>query len=250
MVRCERQAESLAEKSIAEWQGNERMRIEVDCERIRRNTEAVVEMCAAQGIEVVGVTKACCGHPEVARAMLAGGARFLAESRLKNVRRLREAGIDVDVMLLRLPALSEVDEVVRLTQVSLNSQVETVRALSRAAQARGVTHQVVLMVETGNRREGVMPERAVDVARGMSGLPNVELVGVGTNVTCIGGVLPTQENTQLLVDVVEDIEGALDVELRIVSAGNSASLALVLRHGHPPSASASRHRGPGARWSL
>jgi predicted amino acid racemase len=209
------------------------MRIEVDCERIRRNTEAVVEMCAAQGIEVVGVTKACCGHPEIARAMLAGGARFLAESRLKNVRRLREAGIDVDVMLLRLPALSEVDEVVRLTQVSLNSQVETVCALSRAAQARGVTHQVVLMVETGDRREGVMPERALDAARGMSGLPNVELAGVGTNVTCIGGVLPTQENTQLLVDVVEDIERALDTELRIVSAGNSASLALVLRHEMP-----------------
>jgi predicted amino acid racemase len=133
--------------------------------------------------------------------MLAGGVTMLAESRLKNVKRLRDAGIDVDIMLLRLPRLSEVNEVVRLTQVSLNSQVETVRALSRAAQAHGVTHQVMLMVETGDRREGVMPSEAMSVAREMLTPPGIELVGIGTNVSCIGGVLPTQENTQLLVDV-------------------------------------------------
>ena len=88
-------------------------RIEVNCEYIRRNAEAVVDLCGTSGIEVVGVTKACCGHPEVGRAMLAGGVRLLGESRLSHVRRLREGGIDADVMLLRMPALSEVDEASR-----------------------------------------------------------------------------------------------------------------------------------------
>jgi predicted amino acid racemase len=166
--------------------------------------------------------------------MLAGGVSKLAESRLKNVERLRDAGIDADIMLLRLPRLSEVDEVVRLTQVSLNSQVETVRALSHAAQAHGVTHQVMLMVETGDRREGVMPEEAVDAAQGMWGLPGIKLVGIGTNASCIGGVLPTQENTQLLVDVAEDIEQTLGIRLGVVSGGHTASLALIER-GEMPS---------------
>jgi len=62
------------------------MRIEVDCERLRRNTETIVEMCAARSVEVVGVTKACLGHPDVAPAMRAGGVSMLAESRLDNVR--------------------------------------------------------------------------------------------------------------------------------------------------------------------
>ena len=140
------------------------MKIVVDCERIRQNTAAVVKMCAPQNIAVVGVTKACCGHPEVARAILAGGAGLLADSRLKNIRRLRAAGIRSEIMLLRLPALSQVDEVVKLTQISLNSQVETVRALSRAAQAQDINHRVILMVETGDRREGLMPEQALDAA--------------------------------------------------------------------------------------
>lgn len=219
------------------------MRIEVDCARLRRNTEAVVKLCAPHGIEVVGVTKACCGHPDVARAILAGGARLLAESRLSHVRRLRQGGIEAEIMLLRLPALSEVDEVVRLTQVSLNSQVETVRALSRAASAQGVTHRVILMLETGDRREGVMPEQVLAAARGMVNLPGIELIGMGANTTCIGGVLPTRENTQALVDVAEGVEHQLGIRFRTISAGNSASLALLLRHEMPERATQLRIGG-------
>jgi len=219
------------------------MRIEVDCTRLRRNTEAVVRLCAPKGIEVVGVTKACCGHPDVARAILAGGARSLAESRLSHVRRLRQAGIQAEIMLLRLPAPSEVDEVVALTQVSLNSQVETVQALARAASRLGVTHRVILMVEAGDRREGVMPEHALAAARGMADLPHIELAGMGANTTCIGGVLPTRENTRAFVDTAEQVERCLGIRFQTISAGNSASLALLLRHEMPERATQLRVGG-------
>jgi len=204
-------------------------RIEVDCERIRRNAEAVVAMCAARGIEVAGVVKGCCGEPAVARAMLAGGVAQLADSRLPNVRRLREAGIESDVLLLRLPAPSEVDAVVALTQFSLNSEVDVVRALSRAAQEQGKRHGVILMIEAGDRREGVMPEDAVAVARDMANLPNIDLVGVGSNLNCIGGVLCTAENQQLLVDAADRIERDLGISLRWVSGGHTGNLPSVDR---------------------
>jgi predicted amino acid racemase len=209
------------------------MRIEVDCDRIRRNAATIVEFCGARGIDVVGVTKSCCGHPEVAKAMLAGGVTTLADSRLSNVRRLHGAGVLADVMLLRLPALSEADEVVRLTQISLNSEVETVRALSRAAQARGLTHRVVLMVEMGDRREGVMPEDALEVARALQSLPGIDLEGLGTNLVCIGGVLPTIESTRALVDLAASLERALGIDIRVISGGNTYSLDFVLRDEMP-----------------
>ena len=120
--------------------------------------------------------------------MLAGGVTMLGESRLDHVQRLRAGGIQTEVMLLRMPALSEADAVIALTHVSLNSEIATVRALSQAAVARGARHRVVLMIETGDRREGVMPEDAVGTARAMRDLPGIELLGVGTNVACIGGV--------------------------------------------------------------
>jgi len=209
------------------------MRIEVDCQRIRRNAEAVVKLCTERGIDVVGVTKACCGHPEVARAMLDGGVKTLAESRLDNVRRLRQAGIDNDVMLLRLPRLSDVGEVVRLTQISLNSEVETVRGLSRAAREQGLTHQVILMVETGDRREGVMAEDAVEAARAIAPLPAIELVGIGTNLACVGGVVPTRENMQLFVDIVEEVEQALDTRFAVLSGGHTSNMDLLVRDEVP-----------------
>jgi predicted amino acid racemase len=219
------------------------MRIEVDCQRIQRNTRAIVEMCAPLGIEIVGATKACCGHPEVARAILAGGASMLAESRLRNVLRLRRAGIEADVMMLRLPSLSQVDDVVSLTEVSLNTQLDTVRALSQAAQRQATRHQVILMVETGDRREGLMPDDVLPVARAVAGLPNIDLIGLGGNTTCIAGVLPTEENTSLLVDLAEDVEQALGIRLPCISAGNSASLALVLREEMPTRATQLRIGG-------
>ncbi|TFG72122.1 MAG: alanine/ornithine racemase family PLP-dependent enzyme [Anaerolineales bacterium] len=204
------------------------MRIEVDCERIRCNAEAVIAMGASQSIEVVGVTKACCGHPDVARAMLAGGVKILAESRLKNVRRLRKANIDAPIMLLRLPSPDEADQVVRLTQVSLNSEVGTVHALSRAAKARGLIHQVILMVETGDRREGVMPDKATDTAREIARLPGIDLLGIGTNLAGMGGVLPTKKKSEMLIDVAKDIEHALGIRLAVISGGHTVDLDLIL----------------------
>jgi predicted amino acid racemase len=202
--------------------------IEVDCERIRENARAVVALCAPRGIEVAGVVKGCCGDPDVARAMLAGGVAQLADSRLANVRRLREAGIACDVLLLRVPAIAEADDVVALTDYSLNSEIEAVRALSCAAIAQGRRHGVIVMIETGDRREGVMPDDAVAFATAVTELPGVELVGVGTNLSCIGGVLCTPQNEQLMVDVAEQVEQRLGLRLRFISGGHTGSLPLVM----------------------
>jgi predicted amino acid racemase len=209
------------------------MRIEVDCTRILANTRAIVDACTPHGIQVVGVTKACCGDAEVARAMLAGGAAMLAESRLTNVRRLRAAGVGASIEMLRLPRLAEVHDVVRLTQVSLNSEVDSIRALSRAADSQGVTHEVILIIETGDRREGIMPDDAAATALMIDNLPGIDVAGVAANVGCIGGVIPTPENTRLLIEVAEHIEHALGRQLRIISGGHTASIGLIKRHEMP-----------------
>jgi predicted amino acid racemase len=99
------------------------------------------------------------------------------------------------------------------------------------------------MVETGDRREGVIPEQVLEVAQAMIGLPNIELIGMGANTTCIGGVLPTRENTQLLVDVAETVEHKLGIQFQTISAGNSASLALLLRDEMPARANQLRIGG-------
>ncbi len=66
-------------------------RVSIDLGKIEHNARAIVELFAAHGIEVCGVTKATCGHAAVASAMLRGGVSMLADSRLENIHRLRAA---------------------------------------------------------------------------------------------------------------------------------------------------------------
>ncbi len=87
--------------------------VTIDLEKIAHNARTITRLCARYGIAVTGVTKVTCGLPEVAHAMLRGGVVSVGESRLQNIHRLRASGINTSYMLLRIPPLSEVDDVVR-----------------------------------------------------------------------------------------------------------------------------------------
>ena len=161
---------------------------------------------------------------DIVRAILAGGVRTIAESRLDNVRRIREAGIGCDILLLRLPALSQVDDVVALTQSSLNSEPRVLHALSEAAVRQHRTHEVVVTVEWGDRREGVMPEDAASLCRLVVELPGLELAGVACNLDCLCGVLPTPLNVDDFASFAEGLEEELGLRFRIVSGGHTTCL--------------------------
>lgn len=202
-------------------------RVEISLDKIEENARAVVEMCGRRGIEVAGVTKVTCGHPEVARAMLRGGVRWIADSRLANLGRLRDAGISCETILLRAPMLHEAADAVRLADMSLISSMETARALGEAARARGVEHRVILMVDVGDLREGVLPDAAFDTAARVARVEGVRLYGIGTNVACYGGVVPTYENMSVLVRLRDRIRNDLGVDLEVISGGNSSALPLI-----------------------
>ncbi|MGE5593501.1 MAG: alanine/ornithine racemase family PLP-dependent enzyme [Betaproteobacteria bacterium] len=202
-------------------------RVEIDLRKIERNAGVVVEMCARHGIQVAGVTKVTCGHPDVARAMLRGGVRWIADSRLANLERLRCAGVHCETILLRAPMLHEAWDAVRLADVTLISSAETARALGEAARAHGTEHRVVLMVDVGDLREGVLPEAVADVAARIAGLDGVRLYGLGTNVACYGGVIPTPENMGVLLALRNRIRSDLGIDLELISGGNSSALPLV-----------------------
>lgn len=83
---------------------------------------------------------------------------------------------------------------VRYADISLNSEPVVLRALSQEAQRQGKTHQVLLMVDMGDLREGIWfgeYQRILETVTLITGLPGLELYGLGTNFNCYGTVLPT-----------------------------------------------------------
>lgn len=205
----------------------------VDINKVRENTKTLVDFCRSRGISVTGVTKVTCGMPSVARAMLEGGVDSIGESRIENIRRLRSSGINAPIMMLRIPPLSRVEEIVTSVDISLNSELSVIRSLSEAAVKKGKVHKIILMVDLGDLREGIWPSDLMDVAREVIELKGVDLVGLGTNLTCFGGVLPSSKNMGELVGYAEKIENTFGIELKIISGGNSSSLPLLMEGGMP-----------------
>ena len=196
----------------------------VDVEKIAANARTVVGMLG--GVEVVAVTKCTCGAPEVGRALLAGGAVALGESRHENAERLRAAGIEAPLWLLRTPAPERAAETVRLFDLSLASELETCAALDAAATALGRCHQVLIMVDLGDLREGIMPADLPAFVDAVEALGHVELAGVGVNLTCYGAIMPDEGNMGELVALARETERRVGRRL-VVGGGNSGSIGMI-----------------------
>ncbi len=199
-------------------------RIEVDLGKIRHNAETVVGRLRKRGIRVTGVTKAVCGHPAVAQAMLDGGCTGLAEARLSNVRRLRDANKNCSITLIRTPMLSQVDEVVQLCDASYNTQIVVIAGLAAAAIRKNMVHDIILMVEMGDLREGILPGNVGAIAQQVVNMPGVALKGIAANFACLNGIAPTAAKMAAFSSLSTEIEGLCGPYIEAVSGGNSANL--------------------------
>ncbi|MBM7622798.1 alanine/ornithine racemase family PLP-dependent enzyme [Sporohalobacter salinus] len=210
-------------------------KLEVNLKKIVSNTENIVDLAASEDIEIMGVTKSTCADLKVAQAMLEGGVKGLADSRIRNLKYL-QSNLDlsgIPLMLLRIPMLSEVNRVVKYADISLNSELQVVEALNKAAKEIDTKHQIVLMVDVGDRREGIMPKNVMGIVEEISKLENIELVGLGTNLACFGGVLPSDKNMKLLIDLKNGINEKFDLNIQEISGGNSSSLPRLKEVGLP-----------------
>lgn len=203
--------------------------LEIDLDILRQNAREVISRCNAQNIRVCGVIKGVEGQPEVARVLLECGAVALGTSRLEQVERCRKAGIDGPWLLIRIPALTELPDLVRLCHGSLHSEWATLAALEQECVRQNKTHRVIVMADLGDLREGYwdkdeLVETCVRVERE---LPHVRLTGVGVNLTCYGSTKPTPEKMNDLTALARRVEQRIGRKLEAVSGGATSSFTLV-----------------------
>ncbi len=198
-------------------------RLEIDLNKITHNATMLKELYGSKGIDVIGVTKAICGEPVIADALLQAGINILADSRIDNIIKMRNSGIDARFMLLRTPCLSQSQGVVKFADISLNSELIVIQKLAHFAIQSQTTHQIILMVELGDLREGLMPKDLDRTIQQVLKLEGIELVGLGTNLACFGGIKPDNEKMEMLSSIAIDVEKKFDLLLEFISGGNSAN---------------------------
>ena len=199
-------------------------RLEIDLDKIYHNARTLVTLMARVGISITGVTKAVLGSPEIARILLRAGVSGLGDSHIENIEGMRRARVPAAMILIRPPMPSQVSWVVRHADISFNTELEVIAQLSSAAHKMKRTHGIILTVELGDLREGIMPADLEDIVQAVLCFPNIVLRGIGANLACLNGVSPDPGKMAELSMLANSIDAMFGPVLDIVSGGNSANL--------------------------
>ena len=209
--------------------------LEIDLDRLQENLAALSQRCQASSVGIAGVVKGFTARPEMVRVFDEAGLQYIASSRVEQLRRIREYGVKTPLMLIRIPMLSELEDAVSLAELSLQSDIQVIRALNDEAGRQGKRHKAILMVDLGDLREGFWSREelisaAVEIE---TQLPHLELAGVGTNLGCYGSVKATPEKMHELIAAAEAVEAAIGRKLEWISGGASTSIHMVLEGTMP-----------------
>ena len=207
----------------------------INLEALRDNLQTIGNWMQDHGAFWTVVTKVLCGHSDTLRALRSLGVRSMGDSRLENLQAIEEIIPDFESWYLRIPDLTSAADVVRLTDVSLNSEIRTIESLNTEARKQNKMHGIVIMIELGDLREGILPGSLIDFYNHVFQLSNIEVKGIGANLGCLAGVVPTVDQFMQLVLYRELLELKFQHNLRLISAGSSAVLPLVLDKQLPKS---------------
>lgn len=198
----------------------------VDHEALRSNMTQIVSWCGDAGIDVAGVIKVSSGMASFARDYEVCGAKWIASSRLEQLERARAEGVTLPLMMIRVPMISEIPEMIRVCDYSLESDFTAIKTIEEETAKTDKVHNVILMADLGDLREGFFElEELVDVAEYIENKCDfVHLAGLGTNLGCYGSVMPTKDKMEQLVSYAEAVEAVIGRQLEIISGGATSSL--------------------------
>ncbi len=193
----------------------------INLDALTHNASAIRKRCMSEEIRADSVVKCVCGDIQISNAILEGGIHSLMDSRMKNIVRLREGGIKCSLGLLRIPMISELPSVVLYADWSLISMPETIMELEKICSLEKKEFKVLLMIDIGDLREGIWPDRIYVAADVLRKCKWVNCIGAGTNFGCFGGVMPSEENLSMLVKIALDLKRALGKEEWLISGGGT-----------------------------
>ena len=126
-------------------------KIKIDLNKIKANCKIVVDQCEEKGISVTAIMKSFCARPEIAEALVESGVKYLGDARLENLKRVSH--INIEKILIRIPSKSAAKDVIKYSDISLNSELEVIKLLNKYAAEENKIHKIVLMVRRFERRD-------------------------------------------------------------------------------------------------
>ncbi len=201
--------------------------------KLRENYNFLDSLFTARNIDWGVVTKILCGNKLYLKEIIALGVKEMHDSRISNLRIIKKLAPELQTSYIKPPAKRSIHAVVKYADVSFNTEIYTIKMLSAEAQKQNKIHKIIIMIEMGDLREGVMGEELIEFYEQILNLPNIEVSGIGTNLNCLSGVMPTQDKLIQLSLYKQLIEAKFNISIPYVSGGTSVAVPLMLKNARP-----------------
>jgi predicted amino acid racemase len=201
--------------------------------KLEENYNFLNEIFKSRNIEWGVVTKLLCGNELYLKEIIALGVREMHDSRISNLKKIKKLNSNIQTVYIKPPAKRSIETIVRYADVSFNTEIYTIQELSKEAQKQNKIHKIIIMIEMGDLREGVMGEELIEFYGKILSLPHIEIRGIGTNLNCLSGIMPTQDKLIQLSLYKQLIEAKFNIEIPWVSGGTSVAIPLILKNARP-----------------
>lgn len=201
--------------------------------KLRHNYQHLNDIFQEKGIDWGIVTKLLCGEETFLKEVLDLGVKEIHDSRVTNLKAIKRMAPDVQTVYIKPAPKQSIPDIIQYADVSFETELEIIRLLSEEAVRQNRQHKVIIMIEMGDLREGVMGDDLVDFYEQVFRLPGISVIGLGANFNCLHGVMPTQDKLIQLSLYKQVIEAKFDIEIPWVSGGTSVTIPLLFTHQMP-----------------
>lgn len=203
--------------------------ITLNTHKLKENYDYLDRLFKQHNIEWGIVVKMLCGNRKYLEKVLSLGIRQVCDSRISNLRIIKSIAPQIETVFIKPAAKRNATRVVQYADISFNTELETIRLLSKAAVNQNKKHRIVIMIELGELREGVLRDNFIEFYSNVFELPNIEVIGIGTNLTCMYGVLPNEDKLIQLCLYKQLVEAKFNKQIPYISGGASVTIPLILK---------------------
>ncbi|MCF8276718.1 MAG: alanine/ornithine racemase family PLP-dependent enzyme [Flavobacteriales bacterium] len=207
--------------------------IELYGDKLRHNYQFLDTLFNHHGKEWAVVTKMLCGNRKYIEEIIKLGTKEICDSRISNLKVVKSIDPTVQTVYIKPPAKRSISKIVKYADVSFNTEFATIKMLSDEAVNQNKTHKIIIMIEMGDLREGIMGDHLMDFYDSIFKLPNIKISGIGTNLNCLNGVLPSQDKLIQLGLYEQLIEAKFNIKIPWVTGGTSVIIPMLFKHQVP-----------------
>lgn len=202
--------------------------LKLNTKKLKHNYQILHDLFEQNKIEWAVVSKILCGNRAFLNELIQLGPKEICDSRISNLKSIKEINPAVQTVYIKPPAQKQITKVVKYADVSFNTELDTIKQLNAEAKNQNKIHKVLIMIELGDLREGVMGEDLIDFYGEIFKLENIKVVGLGANLNCLNGVMPSTDKLIQLSLYKQLIEAKFNKKIPWVSGGTSVVIPLLL----------------------